>query len=217
MFKYRYGSGASNSARANARNGLGGGSPLLQTAIVTSLAAAGLDSRFGYVGLGLTVVAAVFSRPLAFVLATLHLAEVIANGGADVSAIPTVAAGLVSGMLVTPWAVSAALTWVIVAAASVITLFELEVSLWFALIPLAIISTTLSISGPFLTRLEDKYPTKKRSLPGRHRGNSMSTQSASFEVYDTLSGEEEDVFAYTQKNTSISNRVAETEWGNMFV
>ena len=45
----------------------------------------------------------------------------------------------------------------------------------------------------------------------------MSTQSASFEVYDTLSGEEEDVFAYTQKNTSISNRVAETEWGNMFV
>ena len=159
---------------------------------MTSLAAAGLDSRLGYLGLGLTLVAAIFSRPLAFVLAALHLVAVIAYGDADISALPSVAAGLLSGMLVTPWAVSAALTWVIVAVASVITLFELKVSLWFALIPLALISTALSVGGIVVARWQQNCPKYEEVVN-----------------YDDSGGED------VEKNSRLN--ATESEWGNMFV
>ena len=126
---------------------------------MTSLAAAWLDSRLGYVGLGLTLVAARFSYYAAFVVAVVHVAVVLAYGGADWGELPTVAAGLLGGMLITPWAASAALTWVIVAVASTVTLFELDVSLWFALIPLAIISTVLSLWGVYMERWQTRTKT----------------------------------------------------------
>ena len=120
-----------------------------------------MDYRLGYVGLGLTLVAARFSYYAAFVVAALHVAVVLAYGGVDLGTLPTVLAGLLGGMLITPWAVSAALTWVIVAVASTVTLFELEVSLWYALIPLAVISTALSFGGIYMARWEARARSKR--------------------------------------------------------
>ena len=121
-----------------------------------------MDYRLGYVGLGLTLVAARFSYYAAFVVAALHVAVVLAYGGVHLGTLPTVLAGLLGGMLITPWAVSAALTWVIVAVASTVTLFELEVSLWYALIPLAIISTALSFGGIYMARWEARARSKRK-------------------------------------------------------
>ena len=138
------GRGTPSSLGSNTSDGVGGDRALLQTALVTSLVAIGLDQRYGYVGLALTLLVACKSVPVAVLVAVLHVAVVVVVGHPDADSVPAVAAGLLGGMLITPWALSAALTWMIVGTASALTFIELNISLWYMLIPMSAISILLA-------------------------------------------------------------------------
>ena len=112
--------------------------------MTTTLAAGALDSRLAAVGLAVTLVAACKNTAVALFAAALHLAVVIALVP-NAPDLPVVSAGLLGGMLLTPWAISAVLTWSIVVVASVLTAYELGASLWFALIPVVVVSLLLSV------------------------------------------------------------------------
>ena len=133
-------------ASADDDHGVGGRGALLQTAVTTSLAAAALGSRVAAVGFGATLVVACFDTSVALLAAIIHFVVVVAYTP-DISSLPAIAAGLLGGMLLTPWALSAVLTWAIVVVASVVTAFELGASLWFALIPVSVVSVLLGVTS----------------------------------------------------------------------
>tara|TARA_B100000963_G_scaffold220017_1_gene191768 strand:- start:584 stop:1042 length:459 start_codon:yes stop_codon:yes gene_type:complete len=130
------------------------------------LAAAALDSRLAAVGLVVTLLAACVDTSVAVVAAIIHVAVVVALGP-DSSNLPAIAAGLLGGMLLTPWALSATLTWAIVVVASVVTAFELGASLWYALIPVGLVSVLLGIITYGLwKRVRQEHAVPKRdALP----------------------------------------------------
>lgn len=132
--------------------------------MTTTLAAGALDSRLAAVGLVVTVGTAVKNPSVALFVAAVHLAVVIALVP-NASDLPVVSAGLLGGMLLTPWAISAVLTWSIVVVASVLTAYELGASLWFAVIPVVVVSAMLSVITYSLHRRSfDTVQQKRKDL-----------------------------------------------------
>ena len=156
--------GTPSSPGSNASDGVGGDRNLLQTAILTSLVAVGLDHRYGYIGLALTLLVACRSLPIAVLVAVLHIAVVVLALNPSTDSVPSVAAGLLGGMLITPWALSAALTWAIVGTASALTLIELKLSLWYMLIPMSVVSLVL-VAMVFLAHRPTKRAARKEDSP----------------------------------------------------
>lgn len=130
---------------ADVNHGMGGGSALLQAAVTTTLAAGALDTRFAAAGLVATLLVACKNPAVALFVAIIHLTTVIALVP-NASDLPVISVGLLGGMLLTPWAVSAVLTWSVAVVASVITVYELGVSLWFSLIPVGLVSILLAVT-----------------------------------------------------------------------